>query len=201
MLENCSIYQGRPEHYQEQALISIVESGKRIWPWSWVDPICGSAMCLEPDHLELTAPRSLSYPPYTCVYCGGPSDTRDHIIPTALTGVARRSSVLTVPACRECNSMIGAALVFSLDGRREIAHLGIRKKYAKFLKCPNYSDDEISEFEGMLKQSVLSAMAGKRDTLNRLAWPEEEDYDLKHLQQSGIDNPFVSGLLEATRPL
>lgn len=193
----CSIWQGHPDFYQEQALISVVESGKRIWPWSWVTPHCGSEGCLEPGHLDISGPQSLDYPPYICVYCGQPADTRDHIIPTALTGVERRNSVLTVPACRQCNSAIGSTIVFSIDGRRTVAQAYIRRKYGKALKRPDYTPSEIQEFEGSLRLSVIASQEEKVWVQSRLEWPKDPDYDLRHLQASGISNPFVAGLLSS----
>lgn len=195
METECSIWQGHPSFYQEQALISIVESGKRIWPWSWVSSECGEEMCLEPDHLNLEAPRKLEYPPYICVYCGDPADTQDHIIPTALTGVEQRKYVLTVPACRQCNSAISDRVVFSIDNRRRIAQAYIARKFKKVLSIPDYSREEIYEFEGTLRQSVIEAQNTKEWITARLKWPDSPHYDLKHLQASGIENPFVAGLL------
>lgn len=37
-----------------------------------------------------------------CVYCGGPSETVDHVIPLARGGWEHESNL--VPACRPCNS-------------------------------------------------------------------------------------------------
>ena len=195
METECSIWQGSPSFYQEQALISIVESGKRIWPWSWVSSECGEEMCLEPDHLTIETPRKLEYPPYVCVYCGDPADSEDHIIPTALTGQAQRKYVLTVPACRQCNSAISDRVVFSIDNRRRIAQAYIARKFKKILAIPDYSAEEIQEFEGTLRQSVIESQNTKNWISARLRWPESSNYDLNHLQASGIDNPFLVGLL------
>ncbi len=40
-----------------------------------------------------------------CVYCGAPAESRDHVIPWALGGLAVEGNI--VPACKSCNSSKG----------------------------------------------------------------------------------------------
>lgn len=195
METECSIWQGHPSFYQEQALISFVESGNRIWPWSWVTPECGTELCLEPGHLNVQGPQTLKYPKYVCVYCGDPADTSDHLIPTALTGKERRRYVLTVPSCLQCNSAISDRVVHSINDRRRIAQAHIARKFKKILSVPDYSPEEIHEFEGSLRASVIQAQSTKEWVTSRLRWPEDPHFDLRYLQESGIDNPYLAGLL------
>lgn len=37
-----------------------------------------------------------------CVYCGGPAETWDHLIPVAAGGLTEQMNM--APACRSCNS-------------------------------------------------------------------------------------------------
>ena len=34
----------------------------------------------------------------------------------------------------------------------------------------------------------------------RLAWPEDDDYDLRVMQRSGIDDPYAAGLIYDRQP-
>lgn len=42
--------------------------------------------------------------PSTCVYCGEPSNTRDHVPPKLLYPKPRPSNLISVPSCATCNS-------------------------------------------------------------------------------------------------
>lgn len=199
METECSTWQGNPAYYQEQALISLVEASYRIWPWSRVTTVCGNDLCLEPDHMELHNPEKLKYPVGVCIYCGDVAQSRDHIIPTSFTGVERRNSVLTVPACIQCNSAIGDTPVYAIDMRRAVAQGFLKRKYARVLKRPDYTPEEVAEFEGALRRAVILGLEEKRHVLERLAWPDDSQYDLRYLQKSGIENPYVNGLLREAK--
>ena len=194
-MTRCNPWLGNLDLYQEAAIASLIDSGKKLWPWVRALPNCDTPNCIEPTHLNLISPRALAYPSGTCVYCGDIEYSRDHLVPTALTGIGFRNQVLTVPSCVECNSFIGASLDYSIDGRRGIAHRGIAKKYKSVLARHEYSPEEIDEFEGMLKRSIVSGLEEKRHIESRLAWPDDPTYDLRHLQASGIENPSAVGLL------
>ena len=190
----CSLWQGRPVFWQEQALIALVEDGREIRPWSWVTATCGE-LCLNCDHLVAESPQSLVYPPGQCVYCGLVAQSKDHLIPTNWTGREGRARVLTVPACLQCNSAIGDTPVFAIDKRRAIAQAHISRKYRKVLARPDYSNDDLMEFEGRLRQAVKAGLAEKQSVRDRLSWPDDPYFDLRYLQKSGIDDPYVTGLL------
>lgn len=48
--------------------------------------------------------RQLFRPPKTCIYCGAPADSRDHVPPRLLLEGPPPPNWLPVPACRSCNS-------------------------------------------------------------------------------------------------
>ena len=116
-------------------------------------------------------------------------------MPKTVTGEAVRRKVLTVPACRECNSLINDSPVYSITERRSIAHKGIRRKYKKQLAVFDYSPEEISEFGHALRTAILAAKQNKEIILARLAWPEDTTYDMRYLGHSGIDDPYALGLI------
>lgn len=193
--DECSIWQGKESDYQEQAGLVLVESGSRFFAWCWVTSHCGNP-CLNVDHLAVNYPQRLSYPHRVCVYCGQIAGTRDHLVPRSISGETWRRSVLTVPACGECNSLIGAVALYSITERREYAHNRLRVKRAKILLTIEYTREELDEFGPGLRPAIVAAMVEKRKVLDRLRWPTDPAYDLRALQKSGIEDPYIFGLLK-----
>lgn len=186
-MDNCVKYPGDVRTYQQEA------AGRYTHVWQvplgaygFVRTTCGERFCLNVDHMQIVRPRKMDYPHSVCVYCGLSGYTRDHIEPKSWTGEAARSFVITVPACGECNSFIGDSFAPTVPERREIAQSRIRKKYAKVLRYVDYSDAELSEFEGSLLSAVLDGVEDKKMVLARLGWPTDPAYDLRALQKSGL---------------
>lgn len=186
-MDKCIVWQGDVRDYQQEA----VELYVNVWQaplgaYSFVRTTCGERFCLTVDHMVISRPRRLNYPHSICVYCGLSGYTQDHIEPKTWTGAAARSFVVTVPACGECNSMINDSFAPTIPERRAIAHSKIRKKYKRILNRVEYSEEEINEFEGMLREAVISGLEDRRVIEARLAWPEDESYDLRALEKSGL---------------
>lgn len=187
---------GDPEEYQEQAALTAVAAGLTVMPWCWVEITCGSTSCLDVKHMIFRSPQRLLYPASVCVYCGEYADSRDHLLPVTYTGKAVRRHVLTVPACRQCNSFIGDASAPSVTERRAIAHSSLRRKRFRVLQSFDYTDDELEDFGHSMRSSVLRAREEKGRLLRRLAFPGDDTYDLEYLALSGIDDPYALGLLK-----
>jgi len=195
--EACWTWKGDAGHYQEQAAMAAIEAGVTIMPWCWIETNCGTARCMEPAHMVIHAPEKLHYPYGLCIYCGGPGWTKDHLLPVGFTGEGNRRHVLTVPACGECNSLIGASYAPSITERREIAKAGIRRKYKRRLIAHEYTKEEVAEFGPGLRPTILRAQSDKRAVIERLEFPDDPTYDLRYLGMSGIDDPYALGLIEA----
>lgn len=192
----CSLWAGHPELYQEQAALAAIESGLRFWPWCWIYTNCGNDLCIAGEHLVIYSPAKLKYPNGICVYCGGIAGTRDHLIPRPMSGETARRNVLTVPSCGECNSLIGSRPIFSITERREYAHAALRKKHAKVLRRIDYSSADIKEFGPGLRPSIVAGIEEKRRLERRLLWPADAAFDARALEKSGIEDPYVLGLLK-----
>ena len=106
-----------------------------------------------------------------CYYCGLIATSIDHFIPQTLTkrGFLTDEQLL-IPACRECNSILGARVFRTLALRREAAKEGIRKKYRKFLNLPDWEIEEIEDLGWTLKSVIKRGQALKHLTRQRLAW-------------------------------
>ncbi len=194
--DECRPWTGDEGAYQERAATALfVERAVTVHPWHWISTNCGEPTCLLPEHLVATAPQHLAYPYRLCVYCGLSGYTRDHLLPMTVTGRAARRHVLTVPACRECNSVIGDRRVANITVRRSYAQQGIRRKYRRALRTLDWTNEQLNEFGPTLRSCAIKALEVKRITLGRLAWPWDVSYDLRALELSGIEDPFATGIL------
>ena len=105
-----------------------------------------------------------------CYYCGVPSSTIDHTIPRTLLNRLSREELadlfaikrLTVPACQECNSLIGASVHRTLAARKTYLKQRLEAKYGKFLRMPEWSEGEIDEMGPRMQDHLRWAMATKR---------------------------------------
>lgn len=195
-MHNCVVYKGDSAAYQQQAHQALYDvSGTALVPYAWIDPNCQTAQCLNPEHMDVHAPMHLEYPRGVCVYCGDPGWTRDHILPRPWTGDTIRRSVITIPACQQCNSMIGAALTWSISERRALAHSRIERKYRKILRLEDRTRAEKDEFGPAIRSSIDRGELLKRHVFSRLSWPHDPAYDLRAMELSGIEDPYAAGLL------
>lgn len=121
-------------------------------------------------------------------------------LPKTLTGIADRKYVLTVPACGQCNSIINDKGTASITVRRQIAHDGIRRIHARQLRTQDWSSRQLHEFGPLMRIHVERAMAKKAVILDRLSWPGDPSYDFRALEQSGIPDPYATGLLGLPDP-
>lgn len=177
--------------------MSAIEAGITVMPWCWIETTCRTRLCMDPAHILVHAPAKIMYPYGLCIYCGTPGWTKDHLLPVGLTGRAVRKHVLTVPACGECNSLIGASYAPSITERREIAKAGIRRKYGRKLSAHEYSNEEMEEFGPGLRPTILRARSDKQAIVERLEFPADPTFDLRYLGMSGIDDPYALGLLRS----
>jgi hypothetical protein len=117
---------------------------------------------------------------HVCTYCGILADSEDHVVPRHLleradelgldlSKVMRMRSWI-VPSCRECNSMLGGQLFATIQERRAAAHKGIRRKYASYLRIPDWSDDELDEMGPNAQREIVAGMAIRDWVRGRLRW-------------------------------
>ena len=115
-----------------------------------------------------------------CYYCGLPADSVDHVIPRALLDEladdpeALRKLIsgrrLTVPSCRECNSLLGTRYEPTLAGRQAYIKKQLRKRYKKYLLVPDWSDDDFRELDDMMQIYVKQGIKMRSVIRARLAW-------------------------------
>lgn len=193
-MSQCIPFKGQASHYQNEALgLYLHVEQVVLQQFSWAVWTCTTDFCLNVNHLEVKNPQWLNYPSGVCVYCGLTANTQDHLMPQPWTGSGHRGSVFTVPACGQCNSAIGSRLAFNITERRAIAQAHLRKKYAKVLRRPEWTQDQLDEFEGHLRAAVIAGLQEKQLLLDRLSWPPAH-FDERAIEHTGV-NPYECGLL------
>lgn len=113
-----------------------------------------------------------------CFYCGLPADTQDHVIPQSKLGDLEALGIKTmwsqrtwdVPACLECNSALGDRLFRNINERKRWVKNWLRRRYAKYLKMPQWTEDELRELGYSLRQNVQDHIDAKQTLLMRLRW-------------------------------
>ena len=107
-----------------------------------------------------------------CHYCGAPADTKDHIIPISYLRNSRPNAARgigdTVDCCRECNNLLGAKALFSIEERaHEIAEC-LTRRYKKELNAPIWTDEEIEELGPSLQKSIKAKQFLRDEILERI---------------------------------
>lgn len=193
----CDTWGGHPAAHQEEARAAY----GLVPPFTWLVPACGTRTCLVREHMVVHQPLGLAYQRGICIYCGFPATTMDHLVPRTWTGDAQRHSVVTVPACRECNSLINDSYAFNITERRALAHERIMRKHRKWLNCKMFTAAELAEMGRNLRSKVDEGMQMRAITEARLAWPFDPFYDLHAAVEAGIENPYVIDMLTPTTTL
>lgn len=185
----CEPIPGDVTHFQWRArtVLKVVDAHL------WMTSTCATPRCLA--HLAAVRPRTLGYRLGICVYCGLIADTQDHLMPEPWTGGAERNSVLTVPACRECNSAINDSFAFEVDVRRRIAHEYISNKYRKHIAVAEAHKVHLQEYGPNLRSVIQASIDVGEVTRTRLEWPPHADYDHDAAWAAGIEDPYAFGLL------
>lgn len=110
-----------------------------------------------------------------CHYCGSPADTTDHVPPRharaqlIAVGLADRFPFFEVDCCRECNGLLGARL-WTIRARRRYIKWTLRRRYARLLLTPDWSDLELVKLGPTLRSAVLAGVIGARIIRARLAY-------------------------------
>lgn len=111
-----------------------------------------------------------------CYYCGLPADTVDHALPQSIAGFAAsfdRSALppnITVPACVECNSAIGARLFRTLTERKAWLKKWLRRRYRQYLDAPAWTTGELRELDGRMRQHIEAMQDASITAWRRVRW-------------------------------
>ena len=108
-----------------------------------------------------------------CHYCGAPANTKDHIIPVSYlrnmsTNKARRAIGQTVDCCAECNSLLGAKALFTIEERAEEIARMLSRRYKKELDAPVWTDEEIEDLGPSLRESIKGKQFLRNEVMERV---------------------------------
>jgi hypothetical protein len=196
-------WRGNPRQYQIEAQrLYALHFDRAVLPWSWVTTDCEVEQCLDPECMTVRAAKRIKYPAETCVYCGEPGYSRDHLLPRPLTGDALRHMVVVVPACRLCNSLISDMPTPNVAERRRRAQLAIERRHKHLLLSPHKTASDLAELGPTLRSVAVKNNILRERVKGRLGWPVDPYYDLRAFQRSGIPDPESLGLCELeSKPL
>jgi hypothetical protein len=93
------------------------------------------------------------------------------------TGEAQRTVTAVVPACGECNSLLGDALCFDVKERREFVQDKLRRKHRQRLLVKDFAEADLGEMGPTLLSSYRQARVERDVLIRRLEWPEWDGFD------------------------
>lgn len=135
---------------------------------------------LEPLQRHVRAINKTLTDRLSCFYCGESATCEDHVIPHSLVckqGTARRGwSIDTLPACKECNSILSALVFNTLDERKERLRNRLKQRYAKELAHVLWTQHELDELGSALRGYSLRMNAQHERVKQRLAVLDSELY-------------------------
>lgn len=100
-----------------------------------------------------------------CHYCGEPATCYDHVIPYSLVG----HNTLLVPACDECNGLLGARLFQSLGEKKSFIARALAKRHAVDLRMRVWTETEIMELGYTLRTVILAGLENANRVRRRIA--------------------------------
>lgn len=114
--------------------------------------------------------RSETVDQTVCCYCGRPYDLqRDHVIPTSYLREKRKfEGDWLVPACGECNSTLGAEPLFNIPDRAAWLSLVYRKKYAKLLRAPVWSEADYEDVSTRFRYEIEARQRLRAEAIQRV---------------------------------
>jgi hypothetical protein len=113
-----------------------------------------------------------------CVYCGVAANSVDHVPPRAARdrivslGLAHRYPFHEVPACRECNSVLGARGLWTLTERRDYIKKALRRRYSDILRIPDWSDSELAQVSPAMRGYILDGLYVRDFVKARVAYQQ-----------------------------
>jgi hypothetical protein len=123
-----------------------------------------------------------------CIYCGDISTTEEHYPPASYS---YKGYILS--ACKECNCLASDKFPDNFTFRFDFVKYRLLKRYKHLYKLYEYSNDELEELNGNLREVCSLWLSAKKLIQKRLAWSVQDYFDL--IDQ---DNPFV--LINAVSP-
>lgn len=118
---------------------------------------------------------------FHCLYCGGPPECRDHVIPSSMIFGRDIESSGDLPgprviACQPCNLSLGARFYPSLTERCMAVQSMLRNRHRKLLRMADFTKSELKEYDYGLR-SHIEAHTNMREYIEqKLEWQDTPKY-------------------------
>lgn len=111
----------------------------------------------------------------TCIYCGLPAVTFDHVPPISRVDDYRAMQLesevyLLVPSCNQCNSLLSNSLQENIICRMDTLKIKLKRKLNKHIMDIEWTDSEIAALGPNLKTTIKKAIAMHRLAQQRLTY-------------------------------
>jgi len=117
-----------------------------------------------------------------CTYCGSPyGDSLDHVLPQSEWIGQGWSRKVTVPACRPCNSALGARPFYTVGSRAQYLHRFYSQRWRKLLATPDWVEDELDALGPGMRTLVEDRLEQKRVC----------EAALKHMDMVALISPTI----------
>lgn len=94
-------------------------------------------------------------------------------------GIPDEYEDVRVRACVECNSALGTRPPWTVAGRRRRAQAWIQRRYAEYLRIPEWDETDLAGLGRMLRNKITSDLAVQALTRRRIAYRPRVTYTLK----------------------
>lgn len=118
-----------------------------------------------------------------CFYCGNIADSTDHVVPKSMLQtlsiledkevtniLVRFNRRLTVPSCKQCNSMLSNKYFDTLRARKAYLKTRLRKKYSSLLRTADWTSEQLQVLDGNMRKRVEQSLREKTEILKRLSY-------------------------------
>ena len=120
-------------------------------------------------------------PAARCYYCGDVATVTEHVIPRSILRQYAHLSLdelrqvtvgrkLVVPACKECNYLLGDSMQETINERKNLVKKKLAKRYKKLLRMPNWTREELEEMGPGLAKYIQHCVEEKRWIRARIAY-------------------------------
>lgn len=146
-------------------------------------------------------------PSRVCIYCGDPANVTEHLIPFSFLScktTGSRDVGLRSDACQACNGRLSDKVFESLDLRVQFANDKIAGALAKVKTASTWSNRELAELSGSLRQFVRAQIVARQELERRVAWINTPEYvDVREFihEQARLRYPTNHRLLSFLRPV
>lgn len=137
----------------------------------------------------------------TCFYCGDLPNSQDHVIPWSMMFSVEKHKGSDkgprTPACMTCNSILSSFFFDTLHERCDYVKQYLLKKHAKILKTQDWSDEELKELDGKLKNHIIKQVNFKKEITPRVFWQNSKEFVSefeKAYEKSVSEYPFNKNL-------